>query len=255
MRTPTTCGLAAALCLQAAAVLAQETPAATPYRPTLSNPAELSAPGWLELEGGWLRSRDGGARRSSLPYTAKLAFSEDWGILVGGEARIRETQDGNSRSGFGDTSFVVKHRIATADEDLNFGIEAGAKAPTARRGLGSGQSDWTVNGIASLDFAESWRLDANLGVTRFGAVDAGQGRTSTLWAAALSKNLDAWSLAAELSGTRQNGVPDGRQWLVAASYAVTPQFVLDLGAARSRQGGDTQRSLLFGFTWLAARLL
>lgn len=233
---------------------ADETPAATPYRPTLSNPAELSAPCWLELEGGWLHTRDGTSRRSALPYTAKLALNEDWGILVGGDAHVRETQEGTSRSGFGDTGFVLKHRIATADEDLNFGIEAGAKAPTARRGLGSGQSDWTVNGIASLDFAESWRLDANLGLTRLGARAADEGRTAALWAASVSKSFDAWSLAAEYAGTRQDGAPHGRQWLVAASYAVTPQFVLDVGAVRARQGEDTQRSLLFGFTWLASRV-
>lgn len=233
---------------------ADELPAATPYRPTLANPAELPAPGWLELEGGWLRSRAGDARRTSLPYTAKLAFNADWGILVGGEARIRETMDGFGRSGFGDTSIVLKHRLPAAAENLNFGIEVGIKAPTAHRGLGSGQSDWTVNGIASLDFAPTWRLDANLGFTRLGARAAGEGLTSTLWAASVSKSLDAWSLAAEYAGTHRDGVPAGRQWLVAASYALTPQFVLDIGAQRNRQGGDTQHSLLFGFTWVAARV-
>lgn len=39
--------------------LADEAPAATPYRPTVSNPAELSAPGWLEVEAGLARTKGG----------------------------------------------------------------------------------------------------------------------------------------------------------------------------------------------------
>lgn len=229
-------------------------PPATPYRPTLSNPAELSAPGWLEIEAGWLRTRSQDVRRQALSYTAKLAFDEDWGILIGGEAHIREATPDFVRTGFGDTSVTVKRRFATGDEDLNFGVEAGIKSPTAHTGLGSGKSDWTINGIASLDFASSWRIDANVGVTRLGAQEEGLGRNAALWAASLSRQVDAWNLAVERSGTHQHGSATGRQWLVAASHAVTPQVVMDIAVARNRQGDERQNQLMFGFTWLTARL-
>ena len=39
-----------------------EEPAATPYRPTVSNPAALSAPGYFELELGALSAKGGEAR-------------------------------------------------------------------------------------------------------------------------------------------------------------------------------------------------
>ena len=75
-------------------LLAAQTPASaaddnaytvTPYRPTLSTPANLSTPGWLELESGLQRLHNpDGAQRDSLPYTIKLALSPDWGLRVGG---------------------------------------------------------------------------------------------------------------------------------------------------------------------------
>ena len=39
-----------------------------PYRPTLSNPAQLSFPGQLELEFGGLNAKTGEVSRGSLPY-------------------------------------------------------------------------------------------------------------------------------------------------------------------------------------------
>jgi hypothetical protein len=233
---------------------ADDTPATTPYRPTISNPAEISAPGWLELEMGWNHQKNPSDRRKALPYTAKLALNEDWGILVSGEAFIQESSNDDDRKGFGDTNFILKRRFATADESLNFGIEAGGKMPTARSRLGSGKADLGINGIVSYDFAKSWRLDVNLGLTRLGARTAEGGLTSTLWAAAVSKSFGDWGMAIEHSGTYQHGLPNDRQWLIAASYAVSPRFVLDVGATRSRQDSEIGHSLFFGFTWLANRL-
>lgn len=234
--------------------VAGDAPAATPFRPTLSNPAELSAPGWFEVEAGWVRTHRGQTRREAVPYTAKLAFNEDWGVLLGGEAQVREGDPDAVRSGFGDTSFTLKRRFATNNENLNFGVEAGTKYPSARVPLGTGKTDWTLNGIASLDFAQSWRVDANLGFTRLGMVEEGRHKTSALWAVALSTSLGKWGLAAERSGVHQNGVDNGRQWLAAASYAITPRFVIDFGMSRNRQGGETERAAFLGFTWLTEKI-
>src|SRR5262249_55246135 len=64
---------------------AEDAPAVTPYRPSVSTPAALSAPGWLEVEAGLQADRDraADARRTSLPYTLKLAMTPDWGIRIG----------------------------------------------------------------------------------------------------------------------------------------------------------------------------
>ena len=85
-------------------------PAVVPYRPSVSTPAQLSAPGYLELEAGGLRATgpDSGTSRFTLPYTLKLAFTPDWGIRVGGDAWVRQAGPGDSHSGSGDTAVVLK---------------------------------------------------------------------------------------------------------------------------------------------------
>jgi hypothetical protein len=226
--------------------------APTPYRPTISNPAELPVPGWLELEVGWLDNRAAG-KRQSLPYLAKLAFNEDWGVMLGGELWIRDHL-GATTSGIGDTSLTLKHRIATGNKNQNFGIEAGIKLPTAEQGLGSGKSDFTVNGIYSLDFASDWRLDANGSAIKLGTTDPGTGSVSYLWAMALSKGLGNWTLAGEISGTHQPGLQNSTQWLAAASYAVHPRIVLDAGFSVIQQIHGDGHTFFFGATWLADKL-
>jgi len=167
---------AAALALAAAAAptLASaddDAPSAQPYRPSVSTPATLTAPGWIEIEGGLVHSRDDRARRDGLPVTAKLAFTPDWGVRVTADAWVRTRDDSGSQvSGYGDTAFVVKRRFAV-DEASAFGLEAAVLLPTAHRGVGSGsgKADYGINAIYSADFASSWHADLNLQPIRLGA--------------------------------------------------------------------------------------
>jgi hypothetical protein len=232
-------------------------PAAVPYRPSVSTPAALSAPGWIEIEAGVQRNRGGeGARRDSLPVTLKLAFTPDWGIRVGSDAWVRaRDSEGGRGSGFGDTGIVVKRRFAVDDAQA-FGLEAGVVVPTARHGVGSGSGkpDYGVNAIYSADFG-AWHTDLNIVATRLGSVAPDAGRTQWLGAASLSRALsERWGAVAEISGTHQRGESATRQLLLALSYNVSKRLVLDAGAARSLRSGAPDWSAFTGFTWLAARL-
>lgn len=235
---------------------ADEAPSAVPYRPSVSTPAALSAPGWLEVEAGFSHEHDGTSRRDSVPATLKLAFTPDWGIRFGGDGWVRRRDEtGNRTSGIGDASIVLKRRFAVDDESA-FGLEAAATAPTSRHGLGSGSGkpDWGLNAIYSADFG-AWHTDLNAAATRLGAIDVGAGRTQVLGAASLSRSLDErWGVVGEVSATHQHGVESTAQLLVAASYNVSKRLVLDAGAARSLRGGAPSWSAFTGFTWLAARL-
>lgn len=244
-----------ALCVGGMPAWADGMPAVTPYQPTVASPAELSQPGWLELELGGDRQRDGARRRQALPYAAKLAFNEDWGLILVGNLRVRESSAGRVAASGGDTTLMLKHRIATDEPSRNFGIELGFRAPTAGAGLGVDRRDWIANSIISQDFASGWRLDANLGVTRTGAAAPDQGRTQTQWAASLSRAMGNWNLAGELSGQRQGGVPAGSQWLAAASYVLSPRCVVDAGFSGGLQGWRGQHAVFVGGTWLVGRLL
>lgn len=244
--------LVCGLTIASSVVFAADDVSATPYRPTVANPAELSAPGWLELESGWSRSHGGGTVRSGVPYAAKFAFDTEWGVMLGGELWAKD-QSINT-SGWGDTSLTLKHRIASANEKINFGVEAGVNLPTARKGLGSGKSDWMVTGIYSLDFAENWRMDANLGLTRQGETTDGISRSLVPWAASVSHGIGQWTLAGEVSGTHQSGMSERVQSLVAVSYAVMPRLVLDVGFSHANQGGIGEQAVFVGASWLAGKV-
>jgi hypothetical protein len=252
---PTLVLTACALLLTALSAQADEDkPAATPYRPSVSTPAQLSAPGWLEVEGGVWRQLGNEARRDSVPWTAKLAFSDDWGIRVGGEAWVRQTDEfGQTLSGNGVTGVVLKRRFGV-DEQAAFGLEIGATLPTGHRGIVSGRTDGDINAIYSADFG-AWHGDFNLTLIYLGAPDSGTSHLQTVWAAALSRPLnDALGLVGEISGARQSGAGSAAQFLLAASYSATKSLVLDAGIARRVSGGAPNWQVVAGFTWVMARL-
>ncbi len=237
-------------------------PDAVPYRPTVSTPAQLGAPGWLEAELGGLRAPDAhpGAdprRRSSLVYALKLAWSEDWGVRLAGEGWVRQVDgDGVGRTGVGDTGIILKRRFAL-DDDSALGLEVSGGFPTARGaiGSGSGQPDYSLNGIYSSDFARDWHTDLNLVATRRGAHDTGTGRWQSLAAWSVSRTLaDRWTAEAEVSATRQRHVPGTSQGLVALACAVRHDVVLDVGIAHSMNRATPNWQVFAGATVVVARL-
>jgi hypothetical protein len=230
-------------------------PRTTPYRPSVSTPAALSAPGWLEIEAGWQHNHTDDSRRDSIPLSFKVAFDPDWGIRLGNEAWVRQRSDAGERSGFGDTSLVLKRRFGI-DDDQAFGLEGSVTVPTGKNGIGfgSGKPDYAVNAIYSGDFG-AWHTDLNLLAARLGQPDPGASRTLWLFAGSLSRQLDdRWAVVGEYADTRQSGAEDSRQLLLAASYNLSKRMTLDAGAARSVRRGDSTWSAFTGLTWLAARL-
>ena len=192
--------------------------------------------------------------------TASRSPSSSPSIATGASASATRPGCGSartpaSRSGFGDTSVVLKRRFGI-DDDQAFGLEASVTAPTGKSGIGfgSGKPDYAVNAIYSADFG-AWHTDVNLLAARLGQVDPGASRTLWLFAASLSRQLDdRWGVVGEFADTRQSGAEDSRQLLLAASYNLSKRMTLDAGAARSVRRGDSAWSAFAGFTWLAARL-
>ncbi len=183
-----------------------------------------------------------------------MAFTPDWGVRLGGDAWVRQTDESAQRvSGGGDSSIVLKRRFALTDASA-LGLEAGTTLPIGRRGISSGRSDYSVNGIYSADIGD-YHTDLNLASTRVGTADAGVSRTQTLWAASLSKAItERWGVVGELSGTHERGTNSTSQFLFAASYNVSRSLTLDAGVARSLRSGVPNWSMFAGLTVLAARL-
>jgi hypothetical protein len=234
---------------------ADDDPAVVPYRPSVSTPAQLSAPGYLELEAGGLRATGpgSGTSRTTLPYTFKLAFTPDWGLRVGGDAWVHQARPGSSQSSIGDTSVVLKRRFAASDTTA-WGLELGETFPTAKDSVGIGHAQTTVNGIFSSDFAPAWHTDINVNETHLGG--SGQASAWQLgWAAAVSRSItDAWGVAGEFSGTHQAGTPDTAQFLAAASWNQSNAAVFDFGLARGLNDASPRWQVFAGVTVRLAKL-
>jgi hypothetical protein len=230
---------------------ADELEQVTPYRPSVSNPAQLPAVGQLELEFGGLAAGTGRDRRDSLPYLFKYAFSSEWGVLVGGDAYVRDRAAGGR--GFGDTSVLLK-RAFVVDNATAFGFEFGPTVPTAPARIGSGKADWTLNTIYSKDRGQL-HIDLNLNATRLGAPDPGASRIRSGASAAFSLALDQhWSATWELSGTRNGGAASTAQFLAALSYAPTKLMTIDAGFARGLNPASPNWSLFGGVVLPLAKL-
>ena len=226
----------------------QDEPGATPFRPTVTSGANISAPGWLELEfGGQRLGGNGMDSRNSWPYLLKYSLNHRFAVLVGGDTHV-ETAPAQSPplSGSGDTTLTLKYRAPDALEGMSFGIETTVKLPTAADGLGSGERDYSLKGIYGIDLANGFHLDTNLMMTRLGNATGDQRPNQWAWAAAISRQInDAWTLAGDLSGTSQQGVPSTAQFLAAASYVVNKRMVVDTGIAAGLNS-DTPKFTVFG---------
>lgn len=233
---------------------AQDGPPVTPYRPSVSSPAQLPAPGQLEFELGGLSSKTDDDRRASLPYTFKLGFNEQWGVLVVGEGYVSARTDGDPRQrGIGDTTLELK-RAFLIDDGTALGLELGVKVPTAKDSIGSGRSDYVLNGIYSQDIGMV-HMDANLNATRLGAYEAGSGRIQKGWSASFSAPVsEKWGATTELSGTHRSGQANTAQLLVAAAYSPTKRLTIDWGVARGLTSASPDWSLFSGIVLPLAKL-
>jgi hypothetical protein len=230
-------------------------PSVTPYRPTVSNPADLPVPGWLEGEfGGLHTSGEDHSRADSVPWLLKYAFDENHGLLLGGNAYVSAQPAGASKqSSFGDTFLEWKQRFPLSDKAA-FGIEAGVVAPTASHDLGIGKAQWEANGIFSSDLG-AMHLDLNLGEARGGEQPMNVSPWQTTWAAAMSTALtDAWGTAFEYSGAHQHGLATQSQALLAFTYSVSHRLVLDAGGAYGLAHSAHDRSVFAGATVLIGQL-
>lgn len=228
-----------------------EEPAATPYRPTISNPAELPVPGYFEFEMGWLRDTGKGEHHTAFPLLAKYAFSEDFGILLGSDFGIRQTNTaGEVGKGHGDTNLTLKFRHPLSDSSA-LGLELGGRFATSTPGLGNERNDYTINGIYSGNFGP-FRGDINFGVTRLGTTTPDKGQDMAVWAFALSRAIDErWTVAAEVSDTARRGTRASGLLLGSVSYSVAPNLVFDVAYGKSfTRTAPFDHIIMFGLTWL-----
>jgi hypothetical protein len=242
------------LCLTTVACRAQQQPPeliATPNRPTVTNTAETTQFGVLEIEFGISAA----ARQQSLPGLLKFGLLRDVELDWAGNPWQHDASV--HYVGVSDNNLGLRWRfLQQAKRQPTLTVEYSAKLPTAGRVEGSGEVDHSVTLLASKDLSKRFHVDANLGYTWLGR---GRGGFDHYWqptgtvAYALTRK---WQLAMEFSGaTRANATtPAVTQNLWVVSYTLRPRLVLD-SAVQFRMTGNVPRVVyLGGFTYSIADL-
>ena len=242
------------LCWTAVACCSQQQPPeliATPNRPTVTNTAETTQFGVLEVELGISAA----ARQQSLPGLLKFGLLRDVELDWAGNAWQHDAS--LHYVGVSDNNPGLRWRfLHQAKRQPTLTVEYSAKLPTAGPVEGAGEVDHIVTLLASKDLPKRLHVDTNLGYTwlgrRGGGFDHYWQPTGTV-AYALTKK---WQLAMEFSGaTRANAfTPAVTQNLSAVSYTLRPRLVLD-SAVQFRVTGNVPRAVYMGgFTYSIADL-
>lgn len=244
------------MCCASQWVLAQDVKV-TPYRPTLTNSAALSEPGWLELDVGLeTQDRKDASRQNDLLYLMKFAVTPDFGVLLGGDAFVSKiAADGTHVSGMGDVTLLFKHRfVSEGDANTAWGFEYGFKSLTAEKGQGNGRSDLVLNGILSKDIS-GYALDINLSVAKLGDSLPDESAFLYGWSGTVFRPIGAkWGVMAELAGSMRRGMLPQNQWLVATSYEWSSKLVLDAGLSAGISGASHRVAWFAGMSMLLGQV-
>jgi len=233
-------------------------PRATPYRPTLSNPAQLPVPGYVELEMGWqsLKEKTTDDYIHGVPYRFKLAFSDYIGLLIGGEALIvKDSDQGSTLAGIGDLTPSLKFKVPFSSQPASaLGLEIGARLPTAPQTISRQQTDYLITGIYSTEIGRIG-VNLNVGYTRLGGTASGRGKNNLFWAVAPTYELTKrWAVGSELAGTVRRDVKPFMQLLTYTNYFFLPRLVGDTGIAFGLNGASQEWTLFAGMTILLGKV-
>lgn len=174
----------------------QSESAVNPGRPTVTDVANLTVPGYLEMESG-LNYVKGGAglgyqfsqafllKLTDRPGRTEFRLSTNGYVVqktTGGTAAVTTvTPDGSTvvaantnsfAQGFSDTTFGVQHLfVAQTSKTYNLAARLEYKLPTGGSRIGTGRSDYNLLLLASKDYTEKFHADYNLGQALLGRSD------------------------------------------------------------------------------------
>ena len=226
-------------CTSVPAALGADEITATPNRPGVANPADVTQRGVLEIEYGWergFRSHDFKTHTDAIGLI-RFGLTEDLELHLGMVNYVSQlSQDhGGRRSGVGDTSPGFKYRFGEENgiwPTLAFSYDV--KVPTAskRKGLGSGRVDHDLTFLASKEKLLGLDWDFNYVLGWIGKEGKKSFDDSHLLALAVFRPLfGPVGISGEIYGSpRVNRKTPGiisTDW--ALIYTVTPRVVLDAG--------------------------
>ncbi len=230
-------------------------PAVNPGRPSITDPAALTAPGWLEAEFGGQKDLDRD-RNFNTPLLLKLTTrSRRLQVRLATDGYV---QLGDRTDGYGDTYAALQYLFATQDK-ARFDIagRVTVKIPTARAALGTKKFDFSALLLASRDFSPALHGDFNLGVSSLSRQDAPGTDTQTLVSASLTFPIAGgrWQYFNELA--YQSALAGQRAQVTTMhgfSYAPHRYDVYDVAVQWGVSGDGPVFQLLFGRTFFFGKL-
>lgn len=224
---------------------------ATPNRPTVTNTAETTQVGVLEIEFGVSTA----AQQQSLQGLLKFGLLSDLELQWAGSPWQHDAA--LHQAGVTDTDLGFRWRfLRQGRRRPTLSFQYNAKLPTAGAVLGSGEADHLVTLLASKDLPARFHLDANLTYQWLGRPGGGFDH-NWLPDFTLAHPLKGkWDIGMEFSGnTRANPArPAVVQNLWAISYTVKPRLVLDSAVQFRITGPVPGVVYLAGFTYSIADL-
>jgi len=135
---------------------------AVPNRPTVSDPADTTQRGVLEIEEGIAAAPS----LQELQGLLKFGLTRDFELRLGSNSFQHDATV--HTTGIGDTTVGFKYRFILQHGAVpSLAIGYAAKLPTATRELGSGQVDHQLTGLLSKDLGQH-HFDVNLNLNWFG---------------------------------------------------------------------------------------
>lgn len=219
-----------------------DTLTATPNRPTVTNTAETTQLGVLEVEFGVSAA----SRQQSLQGLLKFGLLQDVELDWAGNPWLHDADV--HYTGVSDHYPGIRWRFLHGSKrQPTLTVQYFSKLPSAGTVEGSGQIDHTLMLLASKDFPAQFHLDVNFGHQWLGR---GSGGFDHEWLQSftLSRPLTGkWGVAMEFSGVTSPNFATAAvvQNLWAVSYTVKPRLVLD-SAVQIRVRGNVPRLVYLG---------
>jgi hypothetical protein len=234
--------------------------AANPNRPTVSNPADITQYGVLELEYGWDRLWPAeGVRQTSAGGLLKFAMLCDIELRWSTTSFLSQRDEAGTHRSFGDNWLGPQIRVYRQTKRVpSLAFSYAVKIPSARTedGLGTGHVDHAFTFLASKDFAK-FHFDFNVSQLFIGRTDTpGFDKNQQLNLAFSHGIRGGLQFTGEFYGDTQLNptTPGYVSSLWALTYTVVPRLVIDGGFEGGLTSGGPHRHVFLGATYAIGNL-
>jgi hypothetical protein len=247
----------------AAALLVFTAGAAFAGRPLAVDNADPVEQGWFEFEMGAAVESDSECSHAEIPFGLSYGLMTNMqiGAAFGGQLEERDETAGKDREcGIGDLELSAKWKFAEEQAFLpSLALTGTVKFPTADddKGLGSGETDYDLTGIASKMLTDRMGLHINAGYTWIGEPSGENVGDVAHYGAALDVQLTgAVQWVGEVFAEKE--LQSGAQTIVLGNtgfrWNPAENLTLDIAAGGKLHGDDAADfTATAGLTWAFSR--